>query len=658
MRWLLALVLLPLVAQNPDHDIRNTRIRASRTPYSMPVFSSREAWEQRATFLRKQILASSGLLPMPTKTPLNAEVFGKLERDGYTIEKVLLETYPGFYLGGNLYRPRGKQGPFPAIVSPHGHWAYGRLENQSLVSVPGRCINLALQGFVVFSYDMIGYNDTNQAPHHWGEPRHELWSVGPMGWQLWNSIRAVDFVTSLPDVDESRIGATGASGGGTQTFLLMAVDPRIKAAAPVNMISASMQGGVCENAANLRVGGDNDTSNMVIGALMAPRPLLLVSATGDWTSNTPKVEFPGIRSIYSLLGAEPNIEQVQVDEQHNYNKPSREAVYRFFSEKLLGKPGPVPEKRFQLEQLGDLLALHGRQRPANAATFEELVTNWIGDSKASVETLRPRDRASLDKARAEFHERLSLSILASEPAPAEVIFQKIDGASPGQSLLLGRKGKEDRVPALWLEPERRTSSALPTLVAHPDGIAWVKASAQAPAGLVKRVLESGGSVLAVDLFQTGSAKAPRDKSNRAFTVFNQTDDANRVQDLLTALAYLRSRSNSTAVNVIGLEMAGVWTYFARALSSYPIHLAADLSQFRIDSDEEYLKRFFIPGIRKAGDFRAAAVLNARDRLLVHNTANLPVDWINESVRAAGVRADVRTAKLTESEIAGWINADR
>jgi len=196
-----------------------------------------------------------------------------------------------------------------------------------------------------------------------------------MGWQLWNSIRAVDFVTSLPDVDANRIGATGASGGGTQTFLLMAVDPRIQAAAPVNMISATMQGGVCENVPNLRVGGNNDTSNMVIGALMAPRPLLLVSATGDWTRNTPNEEYPAIRSIYSLLGAAESVQQQQVDEQHNYNKQSREAVYRFFGEKLLGSQGPVQEKRFQVEQLGDLLALHGRQRPENAVTFDELIAN-------------------------------------------------------------------------------------------------------------------------------------------------------------------------------------------------------------------------------------------------------------------------------------------
>ncbi len=294
-------------------DSRNASIPDMDTHFQMPAFATREAWLQEAVFLRKQILSSAGLLPMPAKTTPHAEIFGKLERGSYSVEKVLLETYPGFYLGGNLYRPMGKQGPFPAVVTPHGHWAYGRLENTALASVPARCINLAQQGFVVFSYDMVGYNDTDQFPHgdhgpKLGGPREDLWSINTMGLQLWNSIRAVDFVSSLAEVDASRIAATGASGGGTQTFLLMAVDDRIKVAAPVNMISAIMQGNDCEEAPNLRVGA----FNVMFGAMMAPRPLLMVSATGDWTRNTPKEEFPAVQGIYRLLGAEQNVESVQI----------------------------------------------------------------------------------------------------------------------------------------------------------------------------------------------------------------------------------------------------------------------------------------------------------------------------------------------------------
>jgi hypothetical protein len=183
-----------------------------------------------------------------------------------------------------------------------------RLENTALVSVPGRAISMARQGYVVFTYDMVGQNDTDQIPHHWSEARHDLWNIGPMGHQLWDSIRATDFVSSLPDVDPARIVATGASGGGTQTFFLMAVDDRIKAAAPVNMISATAQGGVCENAANLRAGWP-DFSNMVVGALMAPRPLILISNGGDWTVETPKEVFPGHSKAFTGCSARKKCRQ-------------------------------------------------------------------------------------------------------------------------------------------------------------------------------------------------------------------------------------------------------------------------------------------------------------------------------------------------------------
>src|SRR5690606_37701194 len=149
---------------------------------------------------------------------------------------------------------------------------------------PARHITFARMGIVAFSYDMIGYNDSMQFEHNWGGEKEKLWGLHPFAMQLWSSIRAVDFLSELPDVDPERIAATGASGGGTQTFSLMAVDPRIKVAAPVNMISSTMQGGcLCENAPIIRL----NNSNMEIGALMAPRPLLLVSATGDWTRETP-----------------------------------------------------------------------------------------------------------------------------------------------------------------------------------------------------------------------------------------------------------------------------------------------------------------------------------------------------------------------------------
>src|SRR5207247_2805710 len=149
---------------------------------------------------------------------------------------------PGFFVTGNLYRPAGS-GPFPAILSPHGHWAYGRLENTELTSGPARAINLARQGFVVFTYDMVGYNDSRQLTHEFGGLREKLWGLSLSGLQLWNSIRGVDFLESLPDVDRERIGATGEAGGGPETVLLAAGDPRLKGAAPAQPDSLHRQAG-------------------------------------------------------------------------------------------------------------------------------------------------------------------------------------------------------------------------------------------------------------------------------------------------------------------------------------------------------------------------------------------------------------------------------
>ncbi len=120
--------------------------------------------------------------PFP-KNDLHPQIFGRVANRDCTIEKVLIETLPGFYLAGNLYRPLqpAPPGGYPAIISPHGHWNYGRLENTDIVSVPARAINLARQGFVVFSYDMVGYDDTIQTPHDFGDtPRRRAVGLRPV----------------------------------------------------------------------------------------------------------------------------------------------------------------------------------------------------------------------------------------------------------------------------------------------------------------------------------------------------------------------------------------------------------------------------------------------------------------------------------------------
>jgi hypothetical protein len=144
-----------LWAEVPSQDIRNTYTPNTDTHFTMPEYKTLAQWKARREHLRKQILSAAGLLPMPGKTPLHPQVFGRIVNKDYSIEKVLLETLPGYYLGGNLYRPIGKAGRLPAVATPHGHWIYGRLEHTLLGSIPARCISLARQGYVVFAWDMV-----------------------------------------------------------------------------------------------------------------------------------------------------------------------------------------------------------------------------------------------------------------------------------------------------------------------------------------------------------------------------------------------------------------------------------------------------------------------------------------------------------------------
>jgi hypothetical protein len=571
------------MAQIPAQDVRNTNIPNTKTHFTMPEYKTLAEWQARKAHLRKQILSAAGLLPMPEKTPLHPQIFGRIERDDYSVEKVLLETFPGYYLAGNLYRPIGKSGKLPGVASPHGHWTYGRLENQQLSSVPTRCINLAKQGYVVFSYDMVGYNDTIQTVHDFAGPDEQLWSFDPLGLQLWNSTRVVDFLQSLSEVDPERIAMTGASGGGTQTFLLTAVDDRVKWSAPVNMISAIMQGGSpCENAPNLRVGA----FNIEIGAMMAPRPMLMVSATGDWTRNTPKEEFPAVRHIYDLYGKAENVETVQFDAPHNYHQGSREAVYRFFAKHILGESDEekFAEQTVLPEKLQDLLVLHNRTLPENAITYEALFNQWKAMSNRQAEAA---DSAAL-------RERLALVLGAEWP---EEVLSEVSG----ENMVLSRPGRGDRVAGLWV-----AGSGDAALVVHPEGAEQARNSSA-----VRDLIQAKHSVLMIDAFQTGSAVAPRNRSHRHFLTFNLGDDANRVQDILTGLKFLGDKRPGR-VQLVGLGKAGIWALFAGAVAPIEMSLSADLAGFQGRNDD-FVERFFVPGIQRAGGLGAAMKLTEESR---------------------------------------------
>ena len=337
-------------------------------------WNDRESWEKRATVIREGIIEGMKLNQMPERSStLNVTISNPRKMDGYVVENFIMESFPGFYITGNLYRPLELKSKNPAILCPHGHLKDKRLK----ADVQIRSAAFARMGAIVVAYDMVGFADSKQVTHD---------IPIALVLQTYNSQRVLDYLLSRGDVDPERIGVTGGSGGGTQTFMLAAIDDRIKVSAPVVQVSAHFFGGcVCESGMPVHKSNHHQTNNVEIAALCAPRPMLIVSDGGDWTSNTPLIEYPYIQKVYALYNAEHKAENVHLPlEKHDYGPSKRFAVYNFFAHHLGLDKNKLPynygyDESFVTVLEPDELRVFNKknQLPANALQGNKAVMKYL-----------------------------------------------------------------------------------------------------------------------------------------------------------------------------------------------------------------------------------------------------------------------------------------
>lgn len=328
----------------PRYHVRPESEAKAHLDRLLRQYSNRELWEKRVETLRSTIAEKFNLDPVPREI-LNPRLGEKRTYDGYSVRNVALEILPGYFVNGSLYEPL-TDGRHPAVLCPHGHGALGRFgEDQQI-----RSAVLARMGAVVFAYSMFAWREEESPLLH---TDHNDQISGPI--QTLQTIRAIDWLVTLPNVDPEKIGITGASGGGTQTFVGTAMDPRITVAVPVVMPSAHFFGGCpCESGVPFHV-LNGLTCNIEIAAMAAPRPMKLICVTQDWTKNTPEVEFPYVQKIYGYYGAQQNVEYAIMDEPHNYGASKRAEMYPFMAKHLGLNMDQCDESKVTVEPLETLL---------------------------------------------------------------------------------------------------------------------------------------------------------------------------------------------------------------------------------------------------------------------------------------------------------------
>ena len=645
-------------------------------PFNPP--KSKEEWDRRADFVRRRILVSQGLWPLPTKSPLNPVLHGKVEREEYTVEKGYFESVPGLFVTGNLYRPRNPQGKVPVVLFAHGHWQDARLSEETEENLRkeiasgaerfergGRsrfqsmCVQLARMGCVVWQWDMLSDSDAKQIGrdviHTYGKPRPELntlenWGLysaqaeanlqSVMGLQTWNAVRSLDFVLGLPEVDPARVAITGASGGGTQTMLLAAIDPRVTLSFPAVMVSTAMQGGcTCENSSLLRI----DTGNVEFAALFAPKPQGMTTAD-DWTKEMATKGFPELKQLYATLGA-PNNVMLHRGEHfpHNYNAVARAGFYNWLNQHFqLGQKSPVIERDFE-PLPRDQLTVWDAQHPApkaNDVELEKRVLRWLADDSRQQLTQSAAALGDYRKTVGAAAEVLVGRTFASAGTSEWDLKNKQDlGTHVEMTGLLKNKTYGEELPILCLYPKNWNNRVVLWLTGTGKAGLFQADGKLLPA--VQSLVDGGTTVVGADLLFQGEFVADGQAPTQTRVVnnprqvaaythgYNPTLFAQRVHDVLSLLRYVKTAEvpghpHPERVSIAAWGAAGPVAAVARSVAVGQVdRLAVDTQGFRFGKLLDYRDPQFLPGGAKYLDLPGLLAVNGSERLWLAGEARVP-----------------------------------
>ena len=316
--------------------------------YLSTLYHDKASWEARRHLLKHEVRQRLGIDPLLAQCSTEAPTYSKVRRfDGYTVQNFRLKTVNGHTVCGSVYAPTSK-GKHPLIICPNGHFANGRYGKVQQL----RLATLARMGAICVDYDLWGWGESADEV---GKEAHQTAEAHVM--QALNGIVILNHMIKRKDVDTLRIGVNGGSGGGTQVVLLTVLDDRYTAANPVVSMSSWFDGGCpCESGMPIQLSGGG-TCNPELAAMFAPKPMMVVSDGGDWTSTTPELEYPYLQRIYGFYNATDKVSNIHLpNERHDFGDNKRNAVYRFFIDTFGLNESKLDESKVTIEEESALKA--------------------------------------------------------------------------------------------------------------------------------------------------------------------------------------------------------------------------------------------------------------------------------------------------------------